>query len=95
MTVRWSAGAQQDRKKLFTDLIVTHPAAAKRYDASIADMARRLDGFVLYKRGPVRDTYMCTCNGGRHVIVYSRDGTHVMIEAVSLSRSDWVLACQG
>ena len=97
MSVTWRESAREDRAGLLIDALdraIAAPdpqiyVAAKAQDARIEVEGNKLDGAATYAEGPLPDTRIYTCRGGKHLLIYTREDDDVEILWVAPSRSNW------
>lgn len=89
MTVVWNPDALDDRDRIHAELDLKNPGAANRQDAAIEAEGEALDGVATYAEGPLPGTRIYTCRGGKHLLIYTREGDDVEILWVAPSRSNW------
>ncbi|MCC5069240.1 plasmid stabilization protein [Xanthomonas campestris] len=63
--------------------------AACKQDDRIETEDDALDGAAIYHSGPLPGTRLSTCQHGRYVLIYTRDGDDVLILVLVPARSDW------
>ncbi|WP_231110693.1 plasmid stabilization protein [Xanthomonas arboricola] len=63
--------------------------AACEQDERIETEGDALDGAATYHSGPLPGTRLYTCQNGRYLLIYTRDGDDVLILALVPARSDW------
>ncbi|MEA9653981.1 plasmid stabilization protein [Xanthomonas campestris] len=62
--------------------------AACEQDDRIETEDDALDGAAIYHSGPLPGTRLTTCQDGRYVLMYTRDGDDVLILVLVPARSD-------
>ncbi|UUF00095.1 plasmid stabilization protein [Xanthomonas hortorum pv. pelargonii] len=63
--------------------------AACEQDDRIEAEGDALDGAAIYLPGPTPGTRLHTCQDGKYLLIYTRDGDDVLILALVPARSDW------
>nr|WP_243840285.1 plasmid stabilization protein [Xanthomonas cannabis] len=63
--------------------------AACEQDDRIETEGDALDSAATYHSGPLPGTRLYTCQDGRYLLIYTRDGDDVLILALVPARSDW------
>ena len=97
MTVRWKQAALDAREQLLGMALqraidAEDPAiykAACVADEQIQLQGDALDGVAIYKPGPISGTRLYICQGGKYLLIYSREGDEVQILHVAPAQSNW------
>ncbi|NJC49914.1 UNVERIFIED_ORG: hypothetical protein GGR78_003208 [Xanthomonas campestris] len=97
MSVAWKQGALDARTALLASALaraieISDPQiyfAACEQDDRIEAEGDALDGAATYHSGPLPGTRLYTCQNGRYLLIYTRDGDDVLILALVPARSDW------
>lgn len=97
MSVAWKQSALDARTALLASALaraieISDPQiyfAACEQDDRIETEGDALDGAATYHSGPLPGTRLYTCQDGRYLLIYTRDGDDVLILALVPARSDW------
>ncbi|PPU26838.1 plasmid stabilization protein [Xanthomonas arboricola] len=97
MSVAWKQSALDARAALLASALaraieISDPQiyfAACEQDDQIEAEGDALDGAATYHSGPLPGTRLYTCQDGRYLLIYTRDGDDVLILALVPARSDW------
>ncbi|NJB78946.1 plasmid stabilization protein [Xanthomonas arboricola] len=97
MSVAWKQSALDARTALLALALaraieISDPQiyfAACEQDDQIEAEGNALDGAATYHSGPLPGTRLYTCQDGRYLLIYTRDGDDVLILALVPARSDW------
>ncbi|MBB3761712.1 plasmid stabilization protein [Xanthomonas arboricola] len=97
MSVAWKQSALDARTALLASALaraieISDPQiyfAACEQDERIENEGDALDGAATYHSGPLPGTRLYTCQDGRYLLIYTRDGDDVLILALVPARSDW------
>ncbi|MBB3825377.1 MULTISPECIES: plasmid stabilization protein [Xanthomonas] len=97
MSVAWKQSVLDARTALLASALaraieISDPQiyfAACEQDDRIETEGDALDGAATYHSGPLPGTRLYTCQDGRYLLIYTRDGDDVLILALVPARSDW------
>ena len=97
MSVAWKQSALDARTALLAPALaraieIPDPqmySAACEQDDRIETEGDALDGAAIYHSGPLPGTRLSTCQHGRYVLIYTRDGDDVLILVLVPARSEW------
>ncbi|WP_407366541.1 plasmid stabilization protein [Xanthomonas campestris] len=96
MSVAWKQSALDARTALLASALaraieISDPQmyfAACEQDDRIETEGDALDGAAIYHSGPLPGTRLTTCQHGRYLLIYTRDGDDVLILVLVPARSD-------